>query len=103
MTIQAWSRYMQYLREGWTMGVKGAAFGAALLMGGCAYSPSINVLGAYFPDWLFCVVVGVALAVIVYLILEHTQCSDCVGPAAVVYPALVTALSLVVWLLAFQH
>ncbi|RKE36446.1 YtcA family uncharacterized protein [Paraburkholderia sp. BL23I1N1] len=91
---------MRYLREGWMMGVKGAACGAALLVSGCTDAPSINVLGAYFPDWLFCIVVGVVLTVIVYLILERTQRSDSVGPAALVYPALLAVLSLVVWLLA---
>jgi hypothetical protein len=94
---------MPYIRKGRAVGVKGAASGAVLLMAGCSHSPSLNVLGAYLPDWLFSIVAGVVLTVIVYVILERTRHSDWMGPAAVVYPALLASLSLVVWLLFFQH
>ncbi|WP_235850846.1 YtcA family lipoprotein [Paraburkholderia piptadeniae] len=76
---------------------------ATVLMSGCVNSPSIGVLGAYFPDWLFCIVAGVALTVVIYLILKRLQVDDLLGPSAVVYPTLVTFLSLAVWLLLFQH
>jgi hypothetical protein len=61
------------------------------------------VLGAYFPDWLFCIVAGVALAVVIHLILRRSQANRLIGPAAVVYPALVTFLALAIWLTFFQH
>jgi predicted membrane-bound dolichyl-phosphate-mannose-protein mannosyltransferase len=76
---------------------------AAVLMSGCAYAPSIGVLGAYFPDWLFCIVAGVALTVIVYLILKRLQVDHLLGPSALVYPTLITILALVAWLVLFQH
>jgi len=76
---------------------------AAVLMSGCANAPSISVLGAYFPDWLFCIVAGVVLTVVIYLILKHLQVDLLLGPSAVVYPTLVTFLSLAVWLMLFQH
>src|ERR1700744_4016796 len=76
---------------------------SASLLSGCAYSPSISVLGAYFPDWLFCIVAGVALTVIVYLVLKRLRADHMMQPAAVVYPTLVTFLALAVWLLLFQH
>jgi hypothetical protein len=66
-------------------------------------SPSIGVLGAYFPDWLFCIVAGVVLAVILYLVLKRLQADHLMQPAAVVYPTLVTFLALAVWLMLFQH
>jgi hypothetical protein len=72
-------------------------------MAGCTDSPSIGVLGAYFPDWLFCIVAGVVLTVVIYLILKRLQADRLLGPAAVVYPALVTLLALAVWLTLFQH
>jgi hypothetical protein len=76
---------------------------AAILMSGCVNAPSIGVLGAYFPDWLFCIVAGVVLAVIIHLILRRSQASQLIGPTAVVYPALVTFLALAIWLTFFQH
>jgi hypothetical protein len=73
------------------------------LVSACASSPSIGVLGAYFPDWLFCIVGGVALTVIIYLILKRLQVDHLLGPSAVVYPTLVAFLALAVWLTLFQH
>ena len=73
------------------------------LVSGCASSPSIGVLGAYFPDWLFCIVGGVALTVIIYLILKRLQVDHLLGPSAVVYPTLVAFIALAVWLTLFQH
>jgi hypothetical protein len=76
---------------------------AAIFVSGCARSPSISVLGAYFPDWLFCIVAGVAIAVVIYLVLKRLQVDHLLGPSAVVYPTLVTFLALAVWLMLFQH
>jgi hypothetical protein len=76
---------------------------AAIFIAGCAVSPSINVLGAYFPDWLFCIVAGVVLTVVIHLILKRLQVDPLRGPSAVVYPSLVTFISVAVWLLLFQH
>ena len=81
----------------------GIAAITAMFISGCASSPSIAVLGAYFPDWLFCIVAGVALTVIIYLILKRVRAGASIGPAALVYPTLVTCLSLAVWLVFFQH
>lgn len=78
-----------------------AAIAAAL--SGCANSPSIGVLGAYFPDWLFCIVAGVVLTVVIHLVLTRLQADHLMGPSAVVYPTLVAFLSLAVWLVLFQH
>jgi hypothetical protein len=76
---------------------------AAIPMSGCTGSPSIGVLGAYFPDWLFCIVAGVVLTVVIYRILKRLQADHLLGPAAVVYPTLVTLLALAAWLTLFQH
>ncbi|EUC12379.1 YtcA family lipoprotein [Paraburkholderia hospita] len=76
---------------------------ATILMSGCVNSPSIGVLGAYFPDWLFCIVAAVALTVVIYLILKRLQADHLIGPPPVVYPTLVAFLALAVWLMVFQH
>lgn len=81
----------------------GTAAGAALLTAGCAHAPSLNVLGAYFPDWLFCIVAGVALTIVVHLVRARVPGGQRFGPPAVVYPALVTLFALIVWLIFFQQ
>jgi hypothetical protein len=76
---------------------------AAGLVSACASSPSIGALGAYFPDWLFCIVASVVLTVVIYLIVKRLQADHLMGPPAVVYPTLVAFLALAVWLMLFQH
>ncbi len=76
---------------------------AAGLVSACASSPSIGVLGAYFPDWLFCIVASVVLTVVIYLIVKRLEVDHLMGPPAVVYPTLVAFLALAVWLMLFQH
>src|SRR5712664_2086778 len=81
----------------------GMAAIAAGLVSACASSPSIGVLGAYFPDWLFCIVASVVLTVVIYLIVKRLEVDHLMGPPAVVYPTLVAFLALAVWLMLFQH
>ena len=76
---------------------------AGILASGCTQSPSINVLGAYFPDWLFCILAGVLLTIAFHVLGERGQYGRWFGPPALVYPTLVTLLALVVWLMFFQH
>lgn len=76
---------------------------AAVPTTGCSNAPSINVLGAYFPGWLFCIVAGVVLSIACYLILQHAQRGQWLGPSPVVYPTLATFFALAVWLILFRH
>jgi hypothetical protein len=72
-----------------------------LLLQGCTRSPSTNVLGAYFPDWLFCIVAAVAGAVLIRLLLLRASLDEWLDPPAVAYPALVALLAFAGWLLFF--
>ena len=40
-----------------------ACIAAMLLNTGCSRAPSFNILGSFFPAWLLCGIVGIALAV----------------------------------------
>jgi hypothetical protein len=73
------------------------------LVSACTSSPYIGVLGAYFPDWMFCIVAGVVLTAVIYVIATRLQAGHLMGPSAVVYPTLVAFLALAVWLMLFQH
>jgi len=42
---------------------------AFLLLGGCAHSPTVDVLGSYFPAWMLCIIVGLSSTLIVRLLL----------------------------------
>ena len=40
-----------------------------LLLGGCAHSPTVDVLGSYFPAWMLCIIIGLFSTLIVRLLL----------------------------------
>jgi hypothetical protein len=71
-------------------------------LGGCQRVPSINVLGAFFPSWMLCAIVGIALTLIVRWVLIAAGADGELGPRVVVYPALALALGLGTWLLLFR-
>lgn len=86
-----------------TLRAIGAAAVVSLLTAGCANAPSVDVLGAYFPDWLFAIVAGVVLTIAVHLVLARVPGKHLFGAPAVLYPTLVTLFALVVWLIFFQQ
>jgi hypothetical protein len=78
--------------------VLGSAF-----LSGCTLSPSIAVVGTYFPDWLFCIVGATGVTVAVYAGLAHRGKADKLGPVEVVYPTLLVFFALVGWLVFFRN
>jgi YtcA family len=71
-------------------------------LGGCQRVPSIDVLGAFFPSWMLCAIVGIALTLIVRRVLIAAGADEGLGPRGVVYPALALALGLGTWLALFR-
>jgi len=76
---------------------------ASLLLGGCAFSPSIPMFGAAFPDWLLCMVPGVIGTVFAHLALSRRGKSAVLAPNAITYPALAAVLSMAFWLIFFSR
>ena len=74
-----------------------------LLLGGCAFAPSIPLFGAAFPDWLFCIVGGVAGTVIVHLALGRHGARAALAPHAISYPALSAVFAMAAWLVFFSR
>ena len=81
----------------------GLATVASSLLAGCTLAPSISVLGAYFPDWLFCIIAGVGLTVIIHAIESKNNLGAWLAPVALTYPMLTALFSLTVWLIFFQN
>jgi hypothetical protein len=77
--------------------------GCGLLLTGCTRAPSIPVLGAYFPDWLFCISGAVVLTVIVHVLAKRKHFTDWLNPPAIVYPTLMTGFALIAWLVFFHR
>ena len=68
---------------------------------GCALSPSVNILGSFFPAWLISIVSGLVLALIVWRVLVVTGIAPYLTPPALVYPCLAALCIFASWLVLF--
>jgi YtcA family len=75
---------------------------AILLATGCSREPSFNILGSYFPAWIFCGLVGILLTVVARLIFVHLKFEQELSPLLLVYPCLAACLTFTTWLLFFS-
>ena len=75
----------------------------ALPVAGCSYSPTLNLLGSYFPAWMLCAVIGIGASVIIRQILAVAGINDYVIAPLVTYAGLAVSATLVAWLLWFGH
>ena len=79
----------------------------AVCVAGCQmsgyHSPAIDVLGSYFPAWMICIVIGLALTLISRLLLIALQLDAHLRPAPIVYPCLMVVFTLAAWLVFFQN
>ena len=75
----------------------------ALLLAGCAHSPTLDVLGSYFPAWIVCIVLGLVLTVIARQLLIAFKLNAHLRPAGLVYVCLTVLWTLVVWLVWFKN
>lgn len=65
-------------------------------------APFVDVLGSFFPIWIFCLLAGILATVAARLVLIRTGLDSELGPRAVVYPSLVALVACSIWLLLFR-
>lgn len=73
----------------------------ACLISGCVYPPSIDVIGAYFPDWLFCWVAGVLATLVFHGLFSGLKLERFIPSPPLTYSLLTASFSLSVWLVFF--
>ncbi len=79
-----------------------AAGFAALFLTGCSRAPSFNILGSFFPAWIFCWLFGILLTIVVRLLFVRFKFEQELSPLIVVYPCLVAFFTFSFWLLFFS-
>jgi len=86
-----------------TVGRPIRSLAAAILIAlpGCRVSPSVNILGSFFPAWLISIVIGVVLTVVVRRLFVAIDVASHLRPAGLVYPCLAGLLILATWLILF--
>ena len=75
----------------------------ALPVAACSYSPTMDLLGSYFPAWMLCAVIGIVASVIIRQILAVAGINDYVVAPLLTYAGLAVSATLLAWLLWFGH
>jgi hypothetical protein len=70
-----------------------------LLLTGCSRAPSVDILGSFFPAWLFCLILAVLLATLIRLVMLRLRVK--VVLPILVYPSLAALLTFALWLIFF--
>jgi hypothetical protein len=77
-----------------------------LALSGCSgndHSPTIDILGSYFPAWIICIVLGLALTLITRQVLIGLKVNAYLRPAPLVYVSILVSFTLVLWLSFFKN
>ena len=73
------------------------------MLSGCAVSPSIPILGAYFPGWLLCLTGALFATLIIRAVLIKLDRADSMGPPIFVYPLMTVIGTFLLWILFFRN
>jgi NhaP-type Na+/H+ and K+/H+ antiporter len=79
-----------------------AALGCLSVSIGCGRAPSFNILGSFFPAWLICMIVGIALAAVVHVLLKRYKLDTEIAWTILVYPCLAAFFAFTLWLVFFS-
>ena len=71
------------------------------LVSGCRRAPSIGIYGSYFPGWLICLALGIALTVGAHLVLRRLDCEVHLRSLGLVFISLSITLTCLLWLILF--
>ena len=66
-------------------------------------SPTIDILGSYFPAWMICIVSGLTLTLIAHWIVQMCHLKPYLGPAPLIYPCLMIIFTFATWILFYQN
>ena len=78
------------------------ALSSMLLLGSCSRAPSVSVLGSFFPAWMVCCLVGIALAVVTYLAFQRWQLHSAIPVSVITYPCLAVLYTFCIWLIFYS-
>ena len=67
------------------------------------HSPTVDILGSYFPAWMVCILSGLALTFIAQWIIQVLNLRPYVGPAPLVYSCLMIIFTFATWILFYQN
>jgi hypothetical protein len=66
-------------------------------------SPTVDILGSYFPAWMICIVSGLALTLVAHWIIQACHLKPYIGPAPLIYSCLTIIFTFATWILFYQN
>jgi YtcA family len=72
-----------------------------LTVQGCSRNPNIEVIGSYFPGWMVSLSIGIGLTGVAHTVLRRLGMIHIAGHPALIYPAMVTLFTCLLWLVLF--
>ena len=66
-------------------------------------SPTIDILGSYFPAWMICIVSGLTLTLVAHWIVQVCHLKPYLGPAPLIYSCLMIIFTFATWILFYQN
>ncbi len=66
-------------------------------------SPTVDILGSYFPAWMVCILTGLALTFVAHWIVQVCNLKPYIGPAPLIYSCLMIIFTFATWLLFYQN
>jgi len=66
------------------------------------YSPTLDVLGSYFPAWMVCIILGLVLTVVARQLLIGLKLNSYLRPVGLVYFCMMILWTIDVWLICFK-
>jgi len=79
-----------------------AATAAALGLCGAGCDPLLNVQGSFFPAWMLCIALGIALTVAMRYLFVLLRLEPHLGPPVLIYPSLALLLTVLTWLALYR-
>jgi YtcA family len=66
-------------------------------------SPTIDILGSYFPAWMICIVSGLTLTLVSRWIVRAIHLEAYASPAPLIYTSLTIIYTFVTWIVFYQN
>jgi len=67
------------------------------------HSPTVDILGSYFPAWMVCILSGLALTFVAHWIVQISKLESYLGPAPLIYSSLMIIFTFATWILVYQN
>ena len=67
------------------------------------HSPTVDILGSYFPAWMVCILSGLAVTFIAHWIVQVGNLKPYLGPAPLIYSSLMIIFTFATWILFYQN